>query len=65
MLEAGDRTGKQIEYDLGIGSGQVYKWRKELAASGERAFPGHGTALLTCVVDLVDASPCSGFRRRF
>ena len=43
MLEAGDRSGKQIEKDLGIGSGQVYKWRKELGASGERAFPGNGT----------------------
>ena len=43
MLEAGDRTGQQIEHDLGIGSGQLYKWRKELAASGERAFPGNGT----------------------
>ena len=43
MLEAGDRTGQQIEGDLGIGSGQVYKWRKELAASGERAFPGNGS----------------------
>jgi transposase len=43
MLEAGDRTGQQIELDLGIGSGQVYKWRKELAASGQRAFPGNGT----------------------
>ena len=44
MLEAGERTGQQIERDLGIGSGQVYKWRRELAASGERAFPGNGTA---------------------
>jgi len=44
MLEAGDRTGQQIEVELGIGSGQVYKWRKELAASGQRAFPGNGTA---------------------
>jgi transposase len=43
MLEAGDRTGQQIEVELGIGSGQVYKWRKELAASGQRAFPGNGT----------------------
>src|SRR5208337_5354092 len=43
LLEAGDRTGQQIEQDLGIGSGQVYKWRRELAASGERAFPGNGT----------------------
>ena len=44
MLEAGNRSGQQIEDDLGIGSGQVYKWRKELAASGQRAFPGNGTA---------------------
>ena len=43
MLEAGDRTGQQVEHDLGIGNGQVYKWRKELTASGERAFPGNGT----------------------
>lgn len=43
MLEVGDRTAKQIEHDLGIGSGQVGKWRRELAASGERAFPGNGT----------------------
>ena len=44
MLEAGDRSGTQIEHDLGIGNGQVYKWRKELAASGGRAFPGNKTA---------------------
>ena len=43
LLEAGDRTGKQIEQDLGIGSGLVYRWRKELEASGQRAFPGNGT----------------------
>ena len=44
LLETGDRTAQQIEHDLGIGSGQVGKWRRELAASGERAFPGNGTA---------------------
>ena len=43
LLEAGERSGKQIEKDLEIGSGQVYKWRQEFAASGERAFPGNGT----------------------
>ena len=44
LLEAGDRTAQQIEDDLGIGNGQVGKWRREFAASGERAFPGNGTA---------------------
>ena len=43
MLEAGEKNGRQIEKDLGIGSGQVYRWRKELQAAGERAFPGNGT----------------------
>jgi transposase len=43
MLEAGEKNGRQIEKDLGIGSGQVYRWRKELEAAGERAFPGNGT----------------------
>ena len=43
MLEAGDRTGKQIEQDLGIGSGQAHRWRREFEASGEHAFPGNGT----------------------
>ncbi len=42
MLEAGERGGHQIEKDLGIGSGQVYRWRKEFTASGEQAFPGRG-----------------------
>jgi len=43
MLEAGEKSGHEIEKDLGIGSGQVYRWRKELEAAGERAFPGNGT----------------------
>ena len=43
MLEAAEKNGRQIERDLGIGSGQVYRWRKELQAAGERAFPGNGT----------------------
>jgi len=43
MVEAGEKNGHQIEKDLGIGSGQVYRWRKEFEAAGERAFPGNGT----------------------
>jgi transposase-like protein len=33
VLEAGEKSGKQIENDLGIGSGQAYKWRKEFDAA--------------------------------
>ncbi len=44
MLERGEKKGHEIEKDLGIGSGQVYRWRKQLAAEGKgmRAFPGTG-----------------------
>ncbi len=42
MLETTDKTGHQIEADLGIGSGQVYRWRKELREHGQQAFPGNG-----------------------
>ena len=45
MLESGEKTGHQIETELDIGSGQVYRWRKELEAAGGgsiRAFPGNG-----------------------
>jgi transposase len=42
MLEAGGKSGNQIERDLGIASGQLYKWRKELASHDRRAFPGNG-----------------------
>ena len=45
MLEEGEKSGHEIEADLGIGSGQVYRWRRELqaeGAQGTRAFPGNG-----------------------
>jgi len=44
LLERGEKTGRQIEEDLGIPSGQIYKWRKQLGAEGNgmRAFPGTG-----------------------
>jgi transposase len=42
MLEAGTKPGNEIERDLGIGSGQVYRWKKQFAEDGERAFPGNG-----------------------
>lgn len=47
MLDEGEKTGHEIEKELGVGSGQVYRWRKELRADGTegiRAFPGNGKA---------------------
>ena len=38
LLESG-RSGKEA---LGIASGMVYRWRRQLMAEGVRAFPGNG-----------------------
>jgi transposase len=45
MLEGG-KSGREIEKELGIGSGLVYRWREQLkqAGNGIRAFPGNGRA---------------------
>ena len=45
MLEAGEKNGREIEKDLGIGSGQVYRWRKELEAAGTERCRATGVGL--------------------
>ena len=42
LLESGTKPGHEIEHDLGIGSGQIYHWRKQFSQDGARAFPGNG-----------------------
>lgn len=44
LLEVSGKSGPEIEDDLGIGRGQVYRWRKQLAEENGkiRAFPGTG-----------------------
>ncbi len=46
LLETSGKNGHEIERDLGIGSGQIYRWRKQLAEEDGRirAFPGTGNA---------------------
>ena len=47
LLNTSGKSGHAIEADLGIGSGSIYRWRKELEADGVqgmRAFPGKGRA---------------------
>ena len=43
LLESSGKNGHEIERDLGIGTGQIYRWRAQLAQeaseSGIRAFP--------------------------
>ena len=42
LLEHGIKSGPEIERDLGIGRGQIYRWRAQLNGDGTRAFPGNG-----------------------
>jgi transposase len=44
LLETSGKPGREIEKELDIGSGQIYRWRAQLAqeGSGIRAFPGNG-----------------------
>jgi transposase len=42
MYENSGRPGHETEEELGIGRGQIYRWRKELRANGDKAFPGNG-----------------------
>jgi len=44
LLEERDKTGKSIAEELGITSGLLYRWRKELRQEKLRAFPGNGNA---------------------
>jgi len=44
LLEQGIKSGTEIEHDLGIGKGQIYRWRAQLASEGQRVFPGNGNA---------------------
>ena len=44
LLEQGIKGGSEIERDLGIGKGQIYRWRAQVQTSGTTAFPGNGKA---------------------
>ena len=42
LLETSGKSAAQIERDLGIGSGNLYRWKRKLAEKGDYAFPGYG-----------------------
>jgi transposase len=42
LLETSGRSARQLEDELGIGSGNLWRWKRQFAADGEDAFPGHG-----------------------
>ena len=46
LLDTSGKSGREIEDDLGISRGQIYRWRRQLVEENGniRAFPGTGKA---------------------
>ena len=47
LLNTSGKTGREVEDDLGVGRGQIYRWRREIEeaeAGSLRPFPGNGKA---------------------
>jgi len=42
LLETSGKSASQVERDLGIGKGNLWRWKRELAADSDNAFPGQG-----------------------
>ena len=42
LLETSGMSANQLERDLGIGKGNLSRWKRKFAADGQGAFPGHG-----------------------
>ena len=42
LWETSGRSASQIERELGTGKGVLKRWKREFAAAGDEAFPGHG-----------------------
>ncbi len=42
LLETSGKSASQIERDLGIGKGNLYRWKQKLEADGKDAFPSQG-----------------------
>jgi transposase len=42
LWETCGKSAQQIEDNLGITHGLLYKWRRDAQQAGEDAFPGHG-----------------------
>ena len=36
------KSAREVEDDLGITRGRLYRWKRQLEAQGEDSFPGHG-----------------------
>jgi len=42
LLDTSGKSASELERELGIGKGNLWRWKRKFAANGEDAFPGHG-----------------------
>lgn len=42
LWETSGKSAAQIELDLGLTSGRLYRWKRDLKQAGDDAFRGHG-----------------------
>jgi transposase len=42
LLETSGKSASELERELGIGKGNLWRWKRKFAADGDDAFPGHG-----------------------
>ncbi len=42
LWDSSGKSATQIEVDLGLTKGRLYRWKKDLQVAGEDAFPGQG-----------------------
>ena len=42
LLETSGKSASELEQELGIGKGNLWRWKRKFAADGQNAFPGHG-----------------------
>jgi len=42
LWQTTDKSGAEIERELGIGHGCLSRWKQKYLSDGESAFPGHG-----------------------
>ena len=42
LLATSGKSASQLERELGIGQGNLWRWKREFAADGKNAFPGQG-----------------------
>jgi transposase len=42
LWQTTEKSAREVEEDLGITRGLLYKWKRKFKAEGEKAFPGKG-----------------------